>query len=103
MSCVAHASQIDLRFRDAASQPADFGVGGWPGNFVCERFHFFGQDLIGIKRQTQTVATRVSCRMEAALRGFWASASPSIRAVGLDFRIARQAAVFPLVGIVSTT
>ena len=41
--------------------------------------------------------------MEAALRGFWASASPSIRAVGLDFKIARQAAVFPLVGIVSTT
>jgi hypothetical protein len=103
MSCVAYASQIDLRFREAASQLADFGVGGCPGNFVRECFHFFGQGRIGIKRQTQTAATRVSCRTEAALRGFWAGTSPSILAVGLDFRIARQAAVFPLVGVVSTT
>lgn len=35
--------------------------------------------------------------MPPALRGFWAGTSPSILAIGLDFRIARQAAVFPLV------
>ena len=34
MPCVAHPAQIDLRFRDAESQLADFGVGVWPGNFV---------------------------------------------------------------------
>ena len=100
---MAHAAQIDLRFRDAESQLADFGVGVCSSNFVCERFHFFGQDRIGIKRQTQTVATRVSCRADTALRGFWSGARPSIRAVGLDFRITRQAAVFPLVGVVSIT
>jgi len=103
MPCVAHASQINLRFRDAESQSADFGVGVWPGNFVCQRFHLFGQGRIGIKRQTQTVAKRVSRRTDAALRGFWAGTSPSVRAVGLDFGVARQAAVFPLVGVVSIT
>jgi len=77
MSCVAYASQIDLRFREAASQLADFGVGGCPGNFVRECFHFFGQGRIGIKRQTQTAATRVSCRRPCAVfgpvlaRAFW--------------------------------
>jgi hypothetical protein len=34
MSCVAHTAQIDLRFRDAASQLVDFGVGVGPSNFA---------------------------------------------------------------------
>ena len=103
MSCVSHAAQFDLRFRDAASQLADFGIGACPGDFVRERFHFFGQDRIGIKRRTQTVVTRVSCRTDTPTRGFWPGASPSILTVGPDFGVARQAASFRLARVVSTT
>src|SRR5262245_4651482 len=103
MSCVSHAAQFDLRFRDAASQLADFSIGVRPSNFMRERLHFFGQDRIGINRQARTVATRVSCRMDTPTRGFWAGASPSIFAVGLDFGLARQAASSRLARIWSTT
>ena len=61
---MAHAAQIDLRFRDAASVLPHFGVRACAGDFARERFHLFGQDWIAIQRQTQTVAMRVSRRAE---------------------------------------
>jgi hypothetical protein len=48
------------------------------------------------------VAMRVSRRAGAAVHSLWARAGPSIRAVGLDLGVARQLAVFPLVGGIST-
>ena len=103
MSCVAHTAQIDLRFRDAASQLVDFGVGVGPSNFARASSSTSCEDRIGIERQTQTMPARIARRTEAALRGFWAGASPSISAVGLNFGVARQAAFSPLARVVSTT
>jgi hypothetical protein len=103
VSCVSHAAQFDLRFRDSASQLAKFGIGVYPRNFMRERFHFLGQDRIGINRQAQTAAARVSCRADAPMRSFWPGASLSILAVGLGFGVARQAASSRLSRVVSTT
>ena len=103
IASVTHAAQIDFRFCDGASDLTDFGVRVCPSDFARERFHLFGQRRIGIKRQAQTVATGVSRRAGAALRSFWAGAGPSICAVRLDLGVARQAAVFRLAVVGSTT
>jgi hypothetical protein len=55
-----HPAQIDRRFGDALGEPLDFGIGIKAGDFVRERFHFFGQSWIGRKGQAQTVAKSVS-------------------------------------------
>jgi hypothetical protein len=103
MARVTHAVQIDLRLRDPARELSNFGVGVCPGNFARERFHLFGQGWIGTNGQAQPVAKRVSGRASAALGGLRPGADPRIRAVGLDLAVARQAAFFPLAGVVSIT
>jgi hypothetical protein len=42
MSRMTYAAQIDLRFRDTASEVAELGIGVCPSDFARERFHFFG-------------------------------------------------------------
>ena len=42
MSGITYAAQIDLRFRDTASEVAELGIGVCPSDFARERFHLFG-------------------------------------------------------------
>ena len=94
MPRLAYTDDIDLCFGNAVREFNDFVASPLACNFVRERFHLFGQDRIGINRQTQTMATAFLPH-GAAVRGFRAGASLSIRAVGLDFAVAGQAAFSP--------
>jgi len=48
MACVAHAAQIDVRFRDAASEILDIGIGVCLGNFARESLRLFGPGWVGM-------------------------------------------------------
>jgi len=48
MPRVPHATQVDLRFGDAAGDFLHFRVGVRPDNFSRERLHLFRQNWIGI-------------------------------------------------------
>ena len=50
MPRVTHATQVGLRFGDAAGEILHFRVGVRPDNFPRERLHLFRQDWIGIDR-----------------------------------------------------
>ena len=63
MPRVPHATQVDLRFGDAAGDFLHFRVGVRPDNFSRERLHLVGQNWIGIDRQAQGVAQRISRRV----------------------------------------
>lgn len=56
MMRVAHATQVDLGFRDAAGEFLSFGVR--PDNFPRECFRLFGQGWRGVDGQAQRVAKR---------------------------------------------
>jgi hypothetical protein len=103
MARITHAAQIDLRFGDLACEVQDFRVAARPGDLARERFHVLRQCRIGTNGKAERVAKRVSRRTSAAFSGLRAGAGPGIRAVGLDLAVARQAAFFSLVGIVSIT
>ena len=63
MPHLAYTDEIDLCFGNAVREFKNFVAGPLTCNLARERFHLFGQDRIGINRQTQTMAKSVSCRV----------------------------------------
>src|SRR5438876_3088258 len=103
MARITYAAQIDLRFGDAPCELLHLGIGVCPRNLARKRLDLFRQGRIGINRQAQSMPNGVSGRADAAVRGLRARASPRISAVCPDLTVARQAAFFPLAGVVSIT
>ena len=103
MAQVTHSAQIDLRFGDPVCENLDVSAGVRPRNLTCKRLHLFTQPLVRLDGHAQPVAECVFCGAGAAVKGSWPGANPSIRAVGSDLAVTRQAAFFPLTGVVSIT
>ena len=103
MARITYAAQIDLRFGDSACENLDMNAGVPPRDLTREGLHLFSKRLVRLDGEAQTVAERIFCRAGTAMTGFRPGARPSVRAVGFNLAIARQAAFFPLAGVVSIT
>ena len=65
MTCITHAAQIDLRFRDSAREFMDFRVGAGAGNFARKRLNL--SDNPGSESTGRLSAWRSEFRAERAL------------------------------------
>ena len=99
---VTYAAQIELRLGDLAGEHLDVSAGVPPRDLICESFHLFTKRLFRPCGEAQTVAERIFCGTATAMGGFRPGANPSIRAVGFNLAVARQATIFPS-GAVSIT